>query len=360
MKARADWRERLSRDNLGRIALGLGIGAAGGALGTVIGLPLAWMIGAMFACIAASVSGLPVDVPLWMRTRFLIVLGLFLGESFGGAGPGEMLRWPISVGLALLYVPVSMWAAYHYYRRIAGEAPLTAAFSAVPGGLTAVVTVAGAIGADERRVALTQALRVALVVVGAPALAFGVFGMTEVEVLPGSGPEIMGLGSGAILLMGGIASAWALERIGVPVAVLMGPMLASWLLRASGLVDGSLPIWLVDIALLVTGASIGARFGGIGWGTLLRLSIVTLGGTAVMMALSAAFAGLVSLTLGVDYLVALLAFAPGGIAEMALIALAMDADPAFVAVHHAARIMLIMAIVPMMGAAVRRRRKARR
>lgn len=356
--SRADWRARLSAPALGRIALGLAAGAAGGWAAAAAGMPLAWMIGALFACVLASVAGLPVDVPLWLRTRFLVILGLFLAEGFGGLAPGEMLRWPVSVALALLYVPVSMWLVFHYYRRVAGEDFLTAAFSAVPGGLTIVVTAAGPLGADERRVALTQSIRVALVVAGAPALALVFLGTLPVRGLA-EGPG-MGWGQMALLLAAGFAAAWGLGRLRVPVAFLIGPMIASGLLRWAGLIEGNLQVWLVDVALLVTGASIGSRFGGTGWRLLGRMTLVTLGGTGVMLAVSAVFAALAGWWTGAGPVAALLAFAPGGIAEMALIALAIDADPGFVAVHHAARIMLILALVPALAAGIRRREQRRR
>jgi len=51
---------------------------------------------------------------------------------------------------------------------------------------------------------------------------------------------------------------------------------------------------------------------------------------------------------------ALLAFAPGGVAEMSLIALAIDADPAFVATHHMARIFAVLFALPLMAGIIRR------
>ncbi|MBT6911968.1 MAG: AbrB family transcriptional regulator, partial [Rhodospirillaceae bacterium] len=49
---------------------------------------------------------------------------------------------------------------------------------------------------------------------------------------------------------------------------------------------------------------------------------------------------------GLDFLSVMLAFAPGGVAEMSLIAIAMDVDPGFVALHHIARIFEIIILAP--------------
>ena len=50
----------------------------------------------------------------------------------------------------------------------------------------------------------------------------------------------------------------------------------------------------------------------------------------------------------------MLAYAPGGLAEMSLVALALGADAAFVSIHHIARIVLIIAFAPMIFLAARR------
>ena len=42
-----------------------------------------------------------------------------------------------------------------------------------------------------------------------------------------------------------------------------------------------------------------------------------------------------------------LAFAPGGLTEMTLIALSLDIDPAFVSTHHVVRIFLVVVLAPL-------------
>ena len=76
--------------------------------------------------------------------------------------------------------------------------------------------------------------------------------------------------------------------------------------------------------------------------------------TALLLALSAGFALAVWAALGVPLFSALLAYAPGGVAEMSLIAIAIDADPAFVATHHMARIFAILFALPLIAGALRR------
>ena len=52
----------------------------------------------------------------------------------------------------------------------------------------------------------------------------------------------------------------------------------------------------------------------------------------------------------------LLAFVPGGIAEMGLVALALGQDVAFVSTHHVARVVLVIMLAPLAFRLLRRGR----
>jgi len=245
-------------------------------------------------------------------------------------------------------------AAYLFYRFAVRQAVLTAVCSAIPGGLTAVVMLSSELGGDERSVALSQSLRIALVIFAAPLIAFGWLGFAAPAPEMLSARALAGPGEIALLLGAALAATWALGRAGLPIPFLIGPILASAALRMGGAVDGALPGWLVEMALVVTGSSIGCRFHGTPLHLWLRVALATVGGTAVLMAVTVAFAAAVSGLTGVGFFPALLAYAPGGVAEMSLIALAIDADPGFVALHHVVRIGFILIAVPVFALWLRR------
>lgn len=343
------WRERLSREALRRLALGLIVGALGGAVADHFGVPLAWMLGALFACMAASLARLPVDVPNWVRGGFLWVIGLFLGESFSAASAEQMARWPATLLLAALYVPIGAALCYALFRRAAGWGRGTALLAGLPGGVTAVAVFALEMGGDERRVALAQSLRVAIVVLAAPLIAFGWLGLPEPTAETYAAARPMTLAEAALLIPAALAGSWAAARMRAPIPWFLGPVLASAALRLGGLVEGTLPPLLVEAALVVSGASIGARFRGTPLRLFADVALWAGLGTALLMALSLGMAAVVAPVFGVDWFAALLAFAPGGVAEMSLIAIAIGADPAFVAAHHLARIFAVLFALPIMA-----------
>jgi membrane AbrB-like protein len=350
------WSERLSPERLKKLGLGLLLGAIGGAVADDFNVPLAWMLGALFVTMFARVAGAPIDVPIWVRAAFLILIGLFLGESFEGVKAAELLQWPISIAAAMLYVPVATACAYLFYRYLAGEQKMTAICSSIPGGLIAVVVVSGSLGADEKQVALAQSLRIAIVVVMAPLVAFSLLGYAPPSDATFEKHALIGLPDLGLLLVVTAIVMWVMQRLRIPIPYMVGPLFASAALRLAGLVEGVLPHQLVEVALVVTGSSIGTRFHGVSPSRLFSFGLLTLGGTSILMLVSAVFALAVSALTGQDFLVALLAYAPGGVAEMSLIALAIDANPGFVAIHHVARIIFVLLSVPVLTAWVARRR----
>ena len=89
---------------------------------------------------------------------------------------------------------------------------------------------------------------------------------------------------------------------------------------------------------------------------MLRTAAAAAGDTVVLLCATLAFAmGLAQLT-GLPTVPLVLAFSPGGLAEMSLIAIAIGADAAFVATHHVVRIFLIVVIAPLAFKLMRRGR----
>ena len=66
---------------LGRLLLTAVLGAAGGGLFAWLGLPAAWLAGAMAATAVAALAGLPVAMPAPVRNTAFVLLGVSMGAS---------------------------------------------------------------------------------------------------------------------------------------------------------------------------------------------------------------------------------------------------------------------------------------
>jgi membrane AbrB-like protein len=139
---------------------------------------------------------------------------------------------------------------------------------------------------------------------------------------------------------------FAARLVRLPAPHLTGPMIFSATVHLLGLTSASPPGAVVAIAQIVLGASVGARFAGLTFRDLGR--IVRIGGiaTAILLAITMLFALVLAAVAGFPFSSLVLAFSPGGLVEMSLIALTLDIDTAFVATHHIARIAIVVIVVP--------------
>ncbi|MDQ2694494.1 MAG: AbrB family transcriptional regulator [Pseudomonadota bacterium] len=351
-------RRRIHREQLRRLALALVVGAGGGFAFQALHLPLAWMLGPMTFNLAAALLRLPVAVPLGLRSAMQVVLGVFLGSAFSPEIAGRVGQWPWSLAGIALFTLVSTALVAWYYRRLAGLDRITALYSATPGAMTAMILMGAAAGGDERRIALAQALRITLVVLMVPPLVVSLAsGLPAAPTL--TAPVIDVPVYEVLLLVAGSGGGLLLARwLRLPAAELAGPMIISAALYLAGWVHLALPAPLLAVTLWILGSAVGARFAGVRPQELLRLGRYALGAVLLALTLAAAFAAVLSLLPGVGFLAALLALAPGGVAEMCMIAVAWNIDPAFVASHHLARMLLLIALAPwagkLLGAAARR------
>jgi len=138
------------------------------------------------------------------------------------------------------------------------------------------------------------------------------------------------------------------ERIGLFGASILGPMIVAAALSLVGLIHTRPPAESVLVAQFFIGTGIGVHYVGV---TLRELRNVVATGLAFMVVLAmlaAAFAQIVGVLGLAPPVEAFLAFAPGGQAEMTVLAIVAGADLGFVIAHHLVRIVLVILGAPVM------------
>lgn len=322
------------------------IAVTGGAAFAALGWPAAWLMGAMIAIAAAALAGAPVGLLPPFREVAFLLLGISMGSSVTPEGLATMAAWPGSIALLCLSIFATLWIAAFYLERVHGWDPVTARFASMPGAFSAVAVIAATSTADLPRVILAQSLRVfTLVALMPPLLALiddggAAAAAVTVPVASSTPLEI------AAVVVASAAFAFALDRLGVPAGTLLGAMVASAFLHATGLVHGRLPAPIVIAGFVATGAVIGARFRGTSLSTVLRTLPGAVASILIALGLSAGIAALGAWLLDLPYGQLWLAYAPGGVEAMAAMALALKLDPAFVGAHHVLRILGLNAISP--------------
>jgi membrane AbrB-like protein len=125
-------------------------------------------------------------------------------------------------------------------------------------------------------------------------------------------------------------------------------MLSSAALHGAGIVETRLPNWMLIVGMLLLGAMIGARFTNTGVRTVVRLVGAGIGSFLVSLLVAAAFVAALTALLALRVADAAVAFAPGALDAMMILALALHLDPVYVGAHHLARFLVASLALPIL------------
>jgi len=136
------------------------------------------------------------------------------------------------------------------------------------------------------------------------------------------------------------------EKIKVPAALLTGTLVASGLLQITEVASYQISPDIIDYCLLILGSSVGCRFADKTFGEIGRNALHSFVATFLLVVLGVAAAVVASQVIEKNFFTLLLSYCPGGIYEVAVIAIFFDLDPEFVSFHHIIRLLMILFTVP--------------
>lgn len=334
-------------DDMARRLLTLGLALLGAVLFTLAGLPLPFLFGPMLICLLAALGGVRLRGMGGLAKAARTILGVAVGASITPDMVGKIPQMAGSVALVPLYVAVIGAVGYPYFRR-QGLDPATAWFAAMPGGLQDMVTFGQEAGGDARALALIHATRVLVVVTLAPILLSALYGASLTGAI---GEPVTALPPHELALMACAALAgWkGAERIGLFGATILGPMIVTAALSLAGFIHFRPPTEAILVAQLFIGIGVGVQYVGVTLRELRHFAVSGIVFVLVLAVLAAIFTELVTLTGLAKPIEGFLAFAPGGQAEMTVLALVTGADLGFVVLHHLVRIVVVILLAPLAG-----------
>ena len=138
------------------------------------------------------------------------------------------------------------------------------------------------------------------------------------------------------------------DRLKVPAALLSGTLFASGLLQITEIASYQISPKIVDYCLLILGASVGCRFADKTFNQVAKNAFHSFIATFLLVLLGVIAAFAASLIIDKNFFTLLLSYCPGGIYEVAVIAIFFNLDPEFVSFHHIIRLLMILFIVPIL------------
>ncbi|MFP1645483.1 AbrB family transcriptional regulator [Pontitalea aquivivens] len=325
---------------------------AGAVLFQFLDLPLPFLFGPMAACLIAALAGMRLQGMGPVSAAARTVLGVAVGASITPALIGQLPAMALSLALIPAYILLIALVGVPFFRRMGFDAT-TAYYAAMPGGLQDMVVFGQEAGGDVRALSLIHATRILILVTLAPIVLTTLYGvaLTNPVGLPVSEIPLRELA----LMVGAAIIGWkGGERIGLFGAAILGPMVVTAALSLGGLIHMRPPKEAILIAQLFIGMGIGVHYVGV---TLRDLRDIVAKGVAfviLLAVLAAIFTELVVLSGLSKPVEGFLAFAPGGQAEMTVLAIVAGADLGYVVAHHLTRIVLVILGAPIAARLLRR------
>ena len=332
--------ERLAETLLIAVAGGLGVG--------LTGVPGGYLSGSILAVAGAALAGRPMVIPASIVRTIFVLLGVSLGSVMTPQMLQGMAKYPVSIAILLVAMACVGIACALYLQIVHGWDRVSAYLASAPGGMSQVLAVAAEVASDVRAIAIVQSMRVVIVAVGLPS-GLSLLGLASHASRPAGSPlTLASLDEFAILSVAAVIGALIFHRLRFPGGLLFGAMFASGALHGTDVVHFILPWWATNTAAILLGAVIGARFTNMPMRLFMNYIGAAFGSFAVAVTIASVFGAAVIELMSLPVPEVMIAFAPGSVDAMMLLALALHLDPVFVGAHHVVRIFFVALATPFM------------
>ena len=309
-------------------------------------VPLAWMLGPMIVTSIAALSGLKINMPKIALSSILIILGLHIGNYIDQNLFNQMVNWIWTSIIMLFYIVICILIVSKYLQKFSGYGKNASIFSAAPGALGPLLILAENEKSDLSQVATSHLIRLIIIITVIPFIivnntASGTIILTEFDYV---GQNHLNL---ILLVIASLIFIFIFDKIKVPATLLSGTLFASGLLQITDIASYKLPDATINFCLLILGASVGCRFAEKTVKEIANNSLHSLVATTILVVLGLIAAYIATFFVDTNILTLILSFSPGGIYEVAVIAIAFDLEPDFVAFHHIIRLLFILFTIPL-------------
>tara|TARA_B110001452_G_C15205847_1_gene418334 strand:+ start:23 stop:1099 length:1077 start_codon:yes stop_codon:yes gene_type:complete len=310
-------------------------------------IPLAWFLGPMLITSLASLLGLKIKMPRLVLSSILILLGLYIGNYIDKSLFAQMHQWAWTSLIMLFYIITSVLIVSKYLQVFSKYGKKTSIFSAAPGALGPLMILAEDEKSDLSQVATSHLIRLIIIITVFPFIVNSFYDYESIKVSE-KVLEAQNFIHLIILVISSIILIYFFDKCKIPAALLSGTLFASGFLQITEIATYQFSPNIINYCLLVLGASVGCRFADKTFSEIARNALHSFVATFLLVLLGLIAAFVAGLIIDKNFFTLLLSYCPGGIYEVAVIAIFFDLDPEFVAFHHIIRLLMILFIVPLM------------
>ncbi len=330
------------------------------ALGTgwlfeAAGAPAPYLMGSLFGVWVIGGVLRPLQpylgIARWLHVPVVMGLAVLIGASFRPDLIAHLDSWAVTLAAMLVTTALATLAGMVWLVRIR-RYPVTEAFlGSVPGGQAEILMIARDHTDKDYVVALFHLVRVVLVFFSTPLLLAFTQGQAAVDtsnIVLRQMPALASLPASTLVVFGltALAGYAGARLVRLPMPHLLGPLSLSLVLHVSGVLDVPRIAEFVILAQVLIGGAVGARLAKVPFAEVFGYVFDAVVSAVILLAVYALATVGLNLLFGLDLIRLWLAFVPGGLYEVTLLALLFGFDVAFVAVHHTIRIVFIILSLP--------------
>ena len=317
----------------------------GALIADYFSIPLAWFLGPMLITSVVSLGGIRTKMPRLVLSTILIFLGLYIGNYVDKNLFSQIHQWAWTSLIMLAYIIVSVLLVSKYLQKFSGYGKKTSIFSAAPGALGPLLILAEDEKSDLSQVATAHLIRLIIIITVFPFIVNSFHDTENIKIVE-TVTENQNIFHLLILITLSIILIIVFDKLKIPAALLAGTLVASGFLQITEIASYKLPENIIDYCLLILGASVGCRFADKTFKEIAKNTVHSFVATLFLVLLGLIAAFVAGLVIDKNFFTLLLSYCPGGIYEVAVIAIFFDLDPEFVSFHHIIRLLMILFVVP--------------
>ncbi|MGM0752174.1 MAG: AbrB family transcriptional regulator [Bacillota bacterium] len=334
------------------ILLAFVVGIMGGGVFTLLHLPLSWLLGSMTSVFLINKwTKHDLSWPSYFRDLGLIIVGYAIGQSFSQETMIEIVtQLPSMLTMTVAIIAFSMVLAY-ITSKMTGIGFSSTITGSIPGGLSQMV----ALGEEMKNIDLTvvtilQVIRLLSVIFVVPFLVFSP--LLEGRGGSNAGSAVPSLEAPSfqwiffLFFIIAIVSGIVAKRIHLPTPAMLGPILVIGGFSVAGFSIPHMPDPFIILAQLSLGIYFSFMMNFSSSKGLSNFIVWSLFTSVSLILCCAGLSFVLSRWHDMTFLTAFISLAPGGMAEMALVGQAVNADLSIITGYHLFRILFILFIIP--------------
>ena len=336
-------------------ALVIVVSIPGALIADYFSVPLAWFLGPMLVTSVVSLLGFKTKMPKLVLSIILIFLGLYIGNYIDKNLFSQIHQWAWTSFIMFSYIIVSVLLVSKYLQKFSGYGKKTSLFSAAPGALGPLLILAEDEKSDLSQVATSHLIRLIIIITVFPFFVqsfygFGAENLNEKIIENQDALDLL------ILIFLSLILIYLFDKLRLPAALLSGTLVASGFLQITEIATYKLPPNIVNYCLLILGSSVGCRFANKTFYDIGKNALHSFVATFLLVLLGVIAAFAAGFVIDKNFFTLLLSYCPGGIYEVAVIAIYFDLDPEFVSFHHIIRLLIILFVVPIFVKKLKRKK----